>query len=185
VRSLAGLKMLGMNPTALHVDPKIVAVDVKFRAQSEEAEQAFEEMEEVEIEAMHERFVKAGGGVVVTGEVVVTPKKIAERVTKENTLEETKRLLLQKKTIKEIATERDMVESTVWGHIEKLVELGQIDFGALVHLEPKGWEEAYGELREAIGLCGHEKLKPIFEYCKEKYDYNLVRLARVQFLLTT
>ncbi|MFM2381620.1 MAG: hypothetical protein RLZZ76_387 [Candidatus Parcubacteria bacterium] len=184
VRSLAGLKMLGMNPTALSVDPKIVAVDARFRAVSDDAESAFEEMEEVEIDAMHERFVKAGGGVVVTGEVVVTPKKIVARIAKENTYEETKRLLLQKKTVSEISAERDMVESTVWSHIETLVEEKKIDFGHTVHLEPKGWEEMYAELREAIGLCGHEKLKPIFEYCKEKYDYNLVRLARTQFLLS-
>jgi hypothetical protein len=77
-----------------------------------------------------------------------------------------------------------MVESTVWSHVEALAEQKKIDFGNTVHLEPKDWEEIYKELREAIGLCGHEKLKPIFEYCKEKYDYSLVRLARVQFLLS-
>jgi hypothetical protein len=133
---------------------------------------------------MHERFVKAGRGAVVKGDVVMTPKKLLERVAKLDTHEETKRLLLQKKTVKEIATERDMVESTVWSHIETLAQAKKIGFGDTVHIEPKDWEEVYKELREAIGLCGHEKMKPIFEYCKEKYDYNLIRLARAQFLLT-
>lgn len=184
VRSLAGLKMLGMSSMALSVDPKIVAYDERFKTDSVSVEDAFEQMEDVEITAMHERFVKAGGGTLVTGEVVVTQKKIAQRIAKENTYEETKRLLLLKKSVKEIAEARDMVESTVWTHIEKLAEDKQIGFEHTVHLEPKEWEESYKELREAIGLCGHEKLKPIFEYCKEKFDYNLVRLARLQFLLS-
>lgn len=184
VRSLAGLKMLGMSTTALQVDPKIVAYDARFRNQSEEAEDAIEQMDSEEITQMHQRFVKAGGGTFFTGEVKVDVKKIYERVVKESTFEETKRLLLEKKSIKEIAHVRDVVESTVWNHIEKLVEEKMIAVHEIAHLEPSNWDKIYTELHEALSLCGTEKLKPIFEYCKEKYDYNLVRLARIEFLLS-
>jgi hypothetical protein len=177
--------MLGMSQTALGVDPKIVAYDARFKNQSEEAEDAFEEMDDLEIQKMHERFIKAGGGVLFTGEVKVEAKKIYERAVKESTFAETKRLLLERKTIKQISTERDIVESTVWSHIEKLIEGKEITFRDITHLLPDTWEEAYKELAEALGMCGTEKLKPIFEYCKEKYDYNLVRLARLQFLLSS
>ncbi len=183
VRSLAGLKMLGMNPTALAVDPKIVAHDARFKNQSEEAERAFEEMEDEEIEKMHERFVKAGGGTMFRGEVTVDAKKVYERIARENTYDETKRLLLEKKSIQEISAARDMVESTIWSHIEKLVEEKQIALRDISHLEPTHWPEMYRELQEALTMCGTEKLKPIFEYCKEKYDYNIVRLARMEYLI--
>jgi ATP-dependent DNA helicase PIF1 len=184
VRSLAGLKMLGMSQNALGVDPKIVAYDARFKQQSEEAEDAFEEMESAEIEKMHERFVKAGGGVLFQGEVKIDAKKIYERAVKESTFEETKRLLKEGKSIKAISQERDIVETTVWGHIEKLIDTKEITFADISHLLPANWEDIYLELSKAIGICGTEKLKPIFEYCKEKYDYNLVRLARMQFLLS-
>ncbi|MCA9358435.1 AAA family ATPase, partial [Candidatus Kaiserbacteria bacterium] len=44
VRSLDGLKVLGMHPNALQVDPKVVDYDKKFHQESEMAEDAFIEM---------------------------------------------------------------------------------------------------------------------------------------------
>lgn len=184
VRTLAGLRMLGMSPTALNVDPKIVQHDERFRKDSDAAEDAFEEMEEKEIADMHERFIKAGGGVMVHGDVAATPKKMQERIKKESTFAETSRLLKERKSIQAIAKERDVVESTIWGHIEKLAEEKSITLRDIDHLKPEVWNEAYGVLREAIAFCGTEKLKPIYEYAGEKYDYNLVRLARLIYLLS-
>lgn len=183
VRTLAGLKVLGMSTNALTVDPKIVACDIRFRTESDSVEDAFDEMEEVDVTKMHERFVKAGGGTLVTGDVAISEKKVFERVAKESTYAETKRLLQDKKTIKEIAKERDVVESTVWGHIEKLVEDKLLTLKDISHLTPDTWDEAYTELKEAIDLHGIEKLKPIYEYAAEKYDYNQVRLARICYIL--
>ena len=186
VRTLAGLKMLGMNPNALNVDPKVVAVDARFRNASEEAENTFEQMDTEELENMHKRFVTAVGGVYVTGEVEVTKKSLGERVKKESTFAETKRLLQEKKNVKEIAKDRDMAESTIWTHIEKLVEDGEIALSDTEHLRPTidEWKEMYAILKEGIALHGPEKLKPLFEYAEEKYDYTMVRLARVTYLLS-
>ncbi len=184
VRTLTGLKMLGMSPNALSVDPKIVARDERFRSESEEAESLFDEMEREELQQMHERFIQAHGGNVVRGDVAVSKKKIYERVKKESTYAETLRLLRERKSIQQIAKEREMVESTVWSHIEKLSEEKLITLKDIEHLKPDDWNEAYGVLREAIALCGTEKLKPIYEYAGERYDYNRVRLARLQYLLS-
>ena len=186
VRTLAGLKMLGMNPNALNVDPKVVAVDARFRNASEEAEATFEQMDTEELENMHKRFVTAVGGVYITGEVEVTKKSLGERVKKESTFAETKRLLQEKKSVKEIAKDRDMAESTIWTHIEKLAEDGEIMLADTEHLRPSidEWKEMYAILKEGIALHGPEKLKPLFEYAEEKYDYTMVRLARVTYLLS-
>ena len=184
VRTLTGLKMLGMSQTALSVDPKIVARDERFRNESEEAESLFDEMEPEELQQMHTRFIEAHGGKVVEGDVAVSPKKIYERVKKESTYAETLQLLRERKTVPQIAKAREMVESTVWSHIEKLAEEKLITLKDLEHLKPENWNEAYEVLREAIALCGTEKLKPIYEYAGEKYDYNQVRLARLLYLLS-
>lgn len=183
VRTLTGLKMLGMSASALNVDPKIVLRDVRFRQESEDADDAFEEMDADELSSLHERFIKACGGVLFKGEITVTQKKISQRVKKEDTTLETLRLLRGKKTVREIAKERGIVESTVWSHLEKLCEDGSIASTDLQHLETEDWGVAYPELSDAMDACGTEKLKPIYEHVGEKYDYNMVRLARMQYLL--
>lgn len=184
VRTLAGLKMLGMGPNALSVDPKIVLHDARLRQEADTADDTFAEMDEKELVEMHENFIKANGGTVVKGDVEISEEKIFQRVAKESTLVETKRLLLEKKSIREIAKVRDIVESTVWSHIEKLVEERELMQMDIQHLEPEDWSTVYRELMQAIDVCGTEKLKPIYEHAGEKYDYNQVRLARVLYILS-
>ena len=185
VRTLAGLKMLGMSPTALRVDPKIVTIDERFRSESGQAEDAFVEMEEDEIEQMHKNFIKASGGQYFSGEVKMVEKKGYERVQKESTQSLTKAALLEGKTISEIAAERKIGETTVWGHLEKLVEDADV---VDTHLKPlmenyEQWNDEYELLQEIMDEVGIEKLKPIFEAANEQYDYNQIRLARMVYVL--
>lgn len=183
VRTLGGLKVLGMHPNALQVDPKVVQQDVRFHAESEAADEAFTAMDDKEIEDMHERFVVAHGGKLPTGEIEArTP---AERVKKESTFAQTKALLQEGKSLKDIIRARSLTESTVWSHIEKLAEDGHITATDIKHLEPVDvdWEVARDEIETVISEHGTERLKPLFEGTDEKYDYNLIRLARVQHWL--
>ncbi len=185
VRSLAGMKILGMHPNALQVDPKIVMQDKRFHEQSDAAEEAFVQMDDKEMIDMHERFVVAHGGKVPRPEDIGQTKVSSfERVQKESTFAQTKNLLQEKKTISTIAKERSMVESTIWSHIEKLVADKDLVIEDIAHLEPKsGWKEAQSELYAAIHKHGTERLKALYEETKEKYDYNLIRLARVEYVL--
>ncbi len=179
VRTLMGLKLTGMHPNALQVDPRIIAQDQKFKTESEMAEDAFKEMDAAELIKMHQNFVKACGGTYPSGEVRV--KNIHERVKKESTLEVTKNFLKEGKSVREIAKERKMSENTIWGHIEKLAEgkeIGKAELDRLTSLR-KNWPEIYSELRKHMEKVGIEKLKPIYESAGEKYDYDLVRLARM------
>lgn len=183
VRTLDGLKVLGMHPNALQVDPKVVNQDNRFQAESEAADEAFINMEEAEIADMHERFVVSHGGKMPTGEV--ESRMPAERVKQESTFAQTKALLLEGKNVAQIAKARSLTDSTVWAHVEKLALEGAITADDIKHLEPDDidWSEARDEFEEAIQEHGHERLKPLFEATGEKYDYNLVRLARVQHWL--
>ncbi len=185
VRSLQGLKVLGMHPNALQVDPKIVLQDVKFHQESEIAEDAFLAMEEKEVEEMHERFVVAHGGKVPNENDVAAPRSGAARVKAESTYVLTKDLLLEGRTIADIAKVRDVTEATVWSHIEKLVNDDELGIEHISHLEPASldWVEVRKVLDDAMRRYGIDKLKPIFEAANEQYDYHLVRLARMQFIL--
>jgi hypothetical protein len=184
VRSLEGLKVLGMHPNALQVDPLVVAADVRFHALAEEADEAFEAMEPGEAEEMHERFVVAHGGKMPSETEVEKAKKVLQYAKKTDTYTQTKELLLKESSIKEMAVSRDMTEQTVWSHVEKLVEDGSVTMEQTRHLEPANWDDAKAELFAALDEHGDEKLKPIYEACDEVYDYNLVRLARMQWRLT-
>lgn len=186
VRSLEGLKMLGMHPNALQVDPKVLAQDGRFRAESDAAEEAFSEMEAEEIERLQKQFVGAGGGKYISGEVEVSVAAGRERVKKESTYEITKNYLKDGLSVGKIAKERDMASSTIWSHLEKLIEEKAIDFADFKHLllDPD-YQNAEAELLAAIETSGTEKLKPIHEAAGEKYDYDLVRLARAHYLLQT
>lgn len=185
VRSLDGLKILGMHPNALQVDPKIVMQDTKFHKESEAAEDAFIEMEDKEVAEMHERFVVAHGGKVPKDDEVGLVRKGSERIHAESTYALTKDLLLEGRGVKDIADVRSLTETTVWTHIEKLVSDEEVTAEQIKHLEPSDidWEQARKVLDAAMEKYGIEKLKPIYEAANEEYDYTLVRLARMQFAL--
>lgn len=180
VRSLAGLKMIGMSPTALRVDPRVIARNEEFILASEEAAETFRLMGEEDIEEMHANFITKNGGKIPT-EVpdsrIVSPY---ERIKKESTYEQTKQLLLEKKSIAAIAKERGVSLTTVWGHIEKLVEdnnLTEVELGYVTEqVADFGVQES--KVLAAIEEFGDEKLKPLFEYCEEKIDYEIIRLIR-------
>ena len=185
VRSLDGLKVLGMHPNALQVDPKIVMQDEKFHKEAEAAEDAFIAMEDSEVLDMHERFVVAHGGKLPADDEVGVVRSGAERVKAESTYVVTRDLLKEGKRVKEIAEARDLTETTIWTHIERLVDDKELEAEDVKNLEPTDidWETAREVLDAAMDTNGTEKLKPIFEAAREEYDYVLVRLARMQYKL--
>lgn len=182
VRALAGLKLSGMNPNALQVDPRVSKQDQIFKEESEEAESVFGGLEPVELLKMQENFVKAGGGhMPEAGEIKVG--KPHERLAKESTTEITKRLILEGKSVREVAKERKIGEATVWSHVEEMLADGRLEWADIGHLLPPGWPSVWREIKEAISEVGHEKLKPIFEHLNERHDYDLIRLGRAYYQL--
>ncbi len=185
VRSFDGLKILGMHPNALQVDPKIVSQDAKFHTESTSAEDAFIAMEEDEVEEMHERFVIAHGGKIPSEDEVGIAKKVKAHAQSTTTYILTKELLLEGRDIRDIGEARSVTDTTVWTHLEKLTADGDIKAEDIKHLEPTeiDWKEARKKLDASISENGIEKLKPIYEACNEEFDYSYVRLARMQFQL--
>lgn len=183
VRTLAGLKVLGVNPNALMVDPKIIMQDGRFQEESRDAEETFLNLEEGELNQMHERFVKASGGKIPSKEEVEKASlvDVTTKVKKASTYAETRALILQGMSLEEIALAREIAVSTVITHIETLVAENEIDENQLRTLVGgiKGWKKIYTELSKVIDELGPEKLKPIFEATDGKYDYHIIRLARL------
>lgn len=184
VRSLTGMKVIGLNSQALLVDPRVVHKDEHFRSDSDDAEYAFTEMDDAEILTMQKNFIIASGGKWNEGEPV---KRVlnAEALKKENTYEVTKELIFKNLNAQEIARERKMALSTIWGHVEKLVDEKQINHEHVEGLIPSdiSWETVYPNLSKAFTKHGTEKLKPIYEELNEECDYDLIRIGRILYSL--
>lgn len=180
VRSRAGLRVIGMNPNALAVSPAIVAKDEYFRSHSEQMEAVALTLSDDDFEKKHKIFVARVGGTFVKGSVEAKPP---ERVYKRSTYEETLVLIQDGKNIKEVAKARSITDSTVWKHLETLHQSGKLERTHVGHLtnSPK-LNSAYAEIRYAFLKHGTEKLKPIYEAVGERYDYGLLRQARLRFL---
>lgn len=184
VRTLTGLKMLGMSPTALRVDPRIVNQDAQFRTESNLADAAFTDMDDADIDEMHKSFIhKVGGTMPAEGAIAPSRRSSFERVQKESTYEITKQHLEEKKSVRAIAKERSMTEATIWSHLEHLVEEGTLTFSHLTHVLPEDYDAIEVRVLQAIAEHGPEKLKPLYEHCNEEIDYELIRLVRLQYTM--
>lgn len=181
VRSLAGLKMLGMSPTALRVDPKIVEADARFKTESDLATNAFNAMDPAECRKLHQNFVTKCGGTLPKEGTVAERSSTFDRAQQTSTYEQTKQLLLAGKTVTAIAKERKMTENTIWSHLEKLVDEGVLSVDDLAHLKTSDYEAVAAQLVAAMDAVGTEKLKPVYEHCNEEVGYDLIRLGRILY----
>jgi ATP-dependent DNA helicase PIF1 len=181
VRTLTGMKVLGLNPQALLVDPRVVNRDEHFKNESDDADATFDEMDDEAVTEHHKAFILASGGTWKAGEPIQSAKTTLERVKKESTYTLTKELVMKRLDAPSIARERNMALSTIWAHIEKLVEDGELEREHLHPLIPSSlsWEDVYGEMSEAFRKEGTEKLKPVYEALGERYDYDTIRLGRI------
>ena len=87
----------------------------------------------------------------------------------------TKEMLLKKLPIVEIAQKQGFKYGTIVNHIERLISNGEeIDIDYL-----KLPEERLEKIKTAFEKCGDEKLKPVFEFLKEEYSYDEIRLGKL------
>lgn len=180
VRTLAGLKVLGLSANALQVDPKIVRRDEGFRSESASAEETFVALDTQDLTTMHEQFVTALGGKIPKAGEVKVKKTSFERIQKESTYALTRQFILEGKKISVIAKEREMAASTIINHVEKLAEEKQITVQDIKSIFEYDFDldEAVKVIGDAIAVHGAEKLKPLYEATGEQYDYENIRLVR-------
>lgn len=184
VRSLQGLKVLGMHQNALMVDPRVVERDGRFRTESEMAEQTFAELGTEEVVAMHERFVRARGGKMPSAEAVARAAESGgPRPPKKHTTEETLEQLRSGQSVAAVAKVRDLAETTIWGHVEQLAGAGTLTSEEVAALLPDTteWHAAVAAITAAIAIHGDEKLKPLHEATNEAYGYDTIRLVRLGY----
>ncbi len=178
VRTLAGLSIVGWNERALQVHSQIRVKDVDFRAASQAAEAAFRRIPESERLEQEKEFIKACGG-------SVDIKVVKERDgLPDFSKPKTKRwavtfdMIGEKKSLAEMAAEQDIKPRTVLSHIQELLVLDKITAENIAYLVADNQSEIE-EAQEAFREVGSEKLKPAFDYCEGRIDYDTLELARL------
>ena len=169
VRTLAGLKLIGMNSEALLVNPKVINEDGRFRSLSDDAAAAVKDLSEVEIKALCEQFVSDCGGTMpklVIDNRVENDKKSSPLPRRkgltgvENSNQVTLRLLRSGKDLAQIAAERSFALSTILGHVLVLFKSGDLTE------------------QDISNLHSDDTLKPAFLVLREKHGYEAIRLAQ-------
>lgn len=161
VRSLEGLKLMGLNTTALQVHPKVLVLDKGLLASSEEASQ--ELAANPAREKMQKEFLES-----------ILPAEEEKKVT---TTEKTRALVEEHYTVAEVALRRGLTEGTIISHLEEMTENGEgIDIPYLKDSFP---EDRFTLIEKAFTKAGDEKLSPARSLLPADYTWDEMRIVRL------
>ena len=166
VKTLAGLRLLGLNDMALRVNENILSLDEELARMSEKAADELKKMKEEEKEKKQKEFI---------GSVSVSGRDRSPGGEKISTYDITKNLVKQKLTVAEMAAEREMTEETIVNHLEKLIERGdEID---IEHIRPRS--DRLEKIKAAFEKSKSTKLTPARRILGPRFSYSEIKLARL------
>lgn len=182
ITALSGLKLMGLNDTALSVDPDVLHSDQSMRASSDEMYRSFDQLSEKEKESRIKHYMARLGGVKGSGVNKKNKKEIAE---KDPSYLVSKPFFEKEMSIENIAKERDLSEATIMTHLE-LIMKDDPEFD-ITYLQPdssiiESVEAAIAALSkknnpETKSEKGGFKLKPIFDELGGMITYDEIKCA--------
>jgi len=121
LRDLLGLKLKGLNQTALEVDDLAMRADRRFQELSQEWDDS---LEEKDLEQEFKSFIIFSGGTIDKKEIARNKEKLAQKgkAEKESTYQITKKLVEKKLNINEIVSQRGLGKGTVLSHLIRIAE---------------------------------------------------------------
>jgi ATP-dependent exoDNAse (exonuclease V) alpha subunit len=177
VRTLAGLKLMGLNDTALSVHPKILTHDKKFQEWSVAVSEALQSFSAKEKQKQHDEVLTVRFGGTKEADVLLKTKtkKTRIKVAKKPTQEITKEFLEKKVSLEDIAKERGVTIGTILSHLEKLQGVGELP--DINYLKPKAKD--FKKIMAEFKKSDDGKLTPIFGTLKGEYPFEILRLVRL------
>ncbi len=185
IKSLSGLKLMGLNDVALQIDSHVLDADADMQHHSNEVYKDFNEMNEEEKAEKVEHYMKYLGGSIEKG------KQKKQEKEKKTSKPKTKSFLLSKPffekqmSIVDIAKERDLTEATIMNHLKHILN-DDPEFD-ITYLQPDN--SVIESVEEAIKIInkrknkddfsenGDIKLKPIFKELGEMITYDEIKHA--------
>ncbi len=170
VRSLSGLTLLGLNDMALKVNPEVLEFDKRFREESARHVEELQKQTPQNVSTAQKAFLK---------KIVPAGGKVKKE--KPSTIEETKKLVAEGKSLKEIASARKLKPETIIDHIEKL-RGKDTDFD-ISHLKKEIPAERLKKMvaafRKAATKDGGHPLSPVKTILGADFSYEEIRFARL------
>lgn len=186
IKSLSGLKLMGLNQAALSVDRNVLVIDSNMQSDSTSHRQLWESMNQHEREELIENYMGRLGGSKEKG---VTKKEKTKKISASKQTKsflESKPFFEQQMTLEEIAEERGLTEATVMKHLTLILqEDPEFDIS---YLQPNSKiisavEQAVAKINKRNNpedfsdKDGALKLKPIFTELDEKISYEDIKKA--------
>lgn len=180
VRTLSGLRLLGMSGNALAMHPDIIVFDAELRKKSERAVEALQKYDTDELAQKQNNFIEMVGGSVE--EIKPEELKQIEEVDKTPTAEITKNLLLQGKSLQDVASERNLTLGTIITHLESIKKLNSdFDFTQLNIINKSLNKTKVNKIKKALKNNKNMLTPTLSELEKSglKTNYEEIRLARL------
>lgn len=190
IKNIDGLRLVGLNETALSVDPLILQIDDRIKAASQKASDEISAILPKNLESIFETYIQSIDGITdiaqirAQEEILKSEKKTLSK-NSTPTYMQTKELIESSSSILELAKNRGMSKVTIIKHLGILKEqFPDLDLNKFLPNEKiillvKG---AAAKIkaennRENFLDDGQLKLKPIFEALGAKVDYDDIRVA--------
>jgi len=192
IKNIDGLRLMGLNDTALMVDPLILHIDSRIKQASQKASDEISQIPDAKLQEIFLAYIQKMGGIIDKTEIDKEEKSLKSEkifIGKDATPThiKTKDLIQSSTTILELAKSRGMSKGTIINHL-----------GILKELEPnldldkfKPSEETLNLIQDAVMKIkakndkddftdkGQLRLKPIFELLDAKLEYDDIRLALI------
>jgi uncharacterized protein YpbB len=186
LKSLDGLRLLGINNMALQLDSLAFKADQRFLELSAQAES---EWADRDAKTLHEQFIQRCGGSLIMSEIEKYEKHLAKKAHQKNndtpTVEQSKVLLLQGLTIEEVSEKRGLGQATIINHLAKLIEQDpSMDISRfkpnddILHKVTQSYKKVLAKDNDDdFNEDSTMKLRPLYEDLKPDLGYNDIRLA--------
>lgn len=165
VRSITGLRLMGLNDVALQANESVRKIDEELQNISHEAVEELRAIPARDVQKAQKYFIERVGKTDTTD----TKKE------KKSTLDTTRELLKKGKTLEYIADKRSLTVETIIKHLEKLKERDSLPDIDYLKPETKLINIVSRQLKEDLDM----KLSQLRARVGREHSYNDIRMARL------
>ena len=173
LKSLDGLRLIGINDIALRVNVDILSSDERFKQISVQVMEDFSKVSSLEKEEKQKEFLDS---LLSFFQETAIPRK-GNLIKGPSTFQKTKSLVSLKKSIKEMAELRGVTERTILTHLEKLVSNDKEGID-IQYLGPS--KICFQKIKKAFEQTGDWKLSPVRKILGNNFSYQEIELVRLR-----
>ncbi|MCW8954812.1 MAG: helix-turn-helix domain-containing protein, partial [Sulfurimonas sp.] len=190
IKNIDGLRLMGLNDTALTVDPLILHIDDRIKAASQKTRDEISALLSENLEKIFDSYIQSIDGItdiskIKEQETILKSEKKIVAKSATPTYIQTKELIESCSSIAELAEKRGMSKGTIIKHLSILKEqetdinldkfmpdVATLDLinDAVTKIKEKNNKDDFSE-------DGKPRLKPIFEALNAKVQYDDIRIA--------